>query len=142
MEIVHDFKVNATAEQLHSAIGTQEGIEGWWCKNCDIATEPGNVSEMRFDKQGTLVKMKFKVEKLNAGLISWTCVDNDNKIWVDTTIDFEISSKDGNSNLRFVHGNWDSSVQGSEGIEMIKQGWDNFMGSLKNYCETGTGQPW
>jgi len=142
MDIVQNFKVNATADKLYNAIGTQQGIEGWWCKDCNIATETGNVSEMRFDKQGTIVEMKFRVEELAPGRIAWTCIGNGNPIWLETTIDFDIKSNGEGSELNFTHGNWDPSLDGNEAFDMVKEGWGHFMGSLKTYCETGAGQPW
>jgi hypothetical protein len=39
--------------------------------------------------------------------------------------------------VSFEHGGWKGAPP-----EPVMQGWKHFLGSLKAYVETGTGQPW
>jgi hypothetical protein len=42
----------------------------------------------------------------------------------------------------FTHNGFDEKWEGSPPYVMTKEGWEHFMQSLKNYCESGKGQPW
>ena len=143
MNIVHQLEVKATAKDVYEALASQEGIKGWWSKDCDVSEEVGGHSQMRFNKEGKIVEMHFLVETLNPrGKVSWTCVKNPNPAWLHTQIHFELAEQEAHTALTFTHAGWDAKWKGEAPYEMTKEGWEHFMSSLKAYCETGEGQPW
>ncbi len=129
-----------SAAETFAAIATPVGQQGWWCKDSDIATRVGGESELRFNKDGNIVTMRFRVDELDKDhRVTWTCVANDHPMWIGSTLMWEITAGGERSSLEFTH-------DGLEGDgappEMITDTWTHFMSSLKSYVETGQGQPW
>lgn len=143
MDIVHEVEINAPAHAVYEALTTHSGISGWWAKDCDIAGAVGDVSRMRFDKEGTIVEMHFRIDGLDSDRsVSWTCVSNPNPAWLDTNLRFEIATQGAGVKLRFAHTNWDAQWEGQPPYQMTRDTWGHFMQSLQQYCESGAGQPW
>ncbi len=137
-----NFSINATPETIYSALATQAGINGWWSKDCDIAASTGGTSTMRFIKEDRPVTMVFRVEELSPNRVAWTCTNNDNPAWIDTTLVFDFKADGEGSAFTFRHGNFAEQWLNTPPYTMTAEGWQHFMNSLKAYCESGTGQPW
>lgn len=143
MSISHKLKINAKPSTIFNALKTEEGIKGWWCNRTKAEDSVGGVIEMEFDKEGTIVPMHMKVEQLNENQkVVWSCFHNGNPAWINTNLTFEINEVDGGSQLVFNHDNWEQKWIDSEPYKMTEGGWGHFINSLKEYCETGAGQPW
>lgn len=144
MDIVHDFRIKTTAQKLYEAITTENGIHGWWAKDADVGRNTGEISRMRFAKEAGAVEMHFRIDAMvPSKRVSWTCVKNPNPAWIDTMIDLEIDQVNPSEvNFRFNHSHWDPKWKGQLPYEQTKEGWNHFMISIKEYCETGVGQPW
>ncbi|MDN5202088.1 SRPBCC domain-containing protein [Fulvivirgaceae bacterium BMA10] len=143
MDIAHNFKIKTSTDKVYEALTTQKGIMGWWSKDCDITQKVGEESHMRFNKDGKIVEMQFRVDTLQPGeKVSWSCVGNPNPTWIGTELRFDMEQQGDEVNFSFTHGNFDDKWAGQPPFEMTKEGWDHFMNSLKNYCEKGEGQPW
>lgn len=141
MDIKHEFSINTTAEKLFEAFTTEAGLNGWWTKDCDIDTQVGGVSKTRFNDKG--VEMEFRTDELKSGEhMLWTCTNNPNPSWPGTKLYFGIASSDNGVTFRFNHYGWDAQWKGQLPYEQTKGGWEHFMKSLKDYLETGTGEPW
>jgi uncharacterized protein YndB with AHSA1/START domain len=135
----YDFSTSASPESLFAAAATPAGVQAWWCKDCDISTDVGGRHDLRFDKQGTLVKMSFDVTELAENRrVAWKCVSNDNPVWVGSTLVWEIEKTDAGARLRFVH---DEFADGGPPYEMTAAGWPRFIDSLKSHAEGGPGDP-
>ena len=143
MDITHNLNIKASPETVYNAVSTHQGINGWWSKNCQVSETVGGDSILKFDKQGTIVRMDFRTEQLipNEKVI-WTCIKNGNPMWIGTKIITEIKSTAHGSEVQFSHAGFDEAHAGKEGFEMTKSGWDHFVNSLVSYCENGEGQPW
>ena len=143
MDIVYSFEIDAAPLEVYHAVATQQGITGWWSKDCKVAEEIGGQSDLRFNKEGKIVEMHFRTDQLQPGRsVAWTCVENPNPAWIGTELRYEIAESDKGTRLSFSHVRWDSKWEGQEPYEMTKEGWEHFMKSLKTFCETGAGQPW
>lgn len=143
MEIAHQLHINASAEKIYQAVATQAGVTSWWSKNCTVGESEGEASHLSFDKQGTIVKMGFKTEKLVPHQkVVWVCTHNPNPAWVDTTINTFITPTNEGCDVHFSHADFDKKWKGQDPFEMTKQGWEHFIASLVAYCEKGEGQPW
>ena len=64
MDIAHNLEMNTSAETAYNAVSTNEGIKGWWCMDNDVSQKVGDQFTLRFNKQGTIVPMDFKVASL------------------------------------------------------------------------------
>lgn len=144
MDITHNLTVKASTETIYDAVATQNGINGWWSKECKVGEQEGEDSLLKFNKQGTIVEMGFRTSKLQKGKqVVWECTENGNPAWIGTKIITEISeSNNGESKVVFSHANFDEKWKGQEPFEMTKGGWDHFVNSLVSYCERGEGMPW
>ncbi len=138
MEMNFVIQVSADQETILRALTTTDGIEGWWSKQCEISDEVGGINTLHFIKEGQLIAMKFKVEVVEDHKVVWTCFENANPVWVDTTLTWDFE----NEEISFSHSGIDESWSGSPPFKATEEGWIHFMSSLKEYCETGKGQPW
>ena len=59
--------------------------------------------------------------------------------WKGTIIKWEIVADETGSNVTFTH---QGLVPALECYDICEAGWDYFLGSLKNYLETGKGNPY
>ncbi len=133
------FKTPATPKQAYDAVATAAGIQEWWCRDCDIATRVGGKHHMRFDKEGTRVNMQFKVDELVPNeRVSWTCTENDNPVWVGSTLTWEIQPAGDGAEVSFRH---DGFAAGGPPYEATLQGWVMFMKSLESVLAGGQGTP-
>ncbi len=143
MDITHKLKINAAAQLIYNAVATNEGINGWWSKDCKVGEVEGGNSLLKFDKQGTIVEMGFKTIALSPGKkVVWECTQNGNPAWLGTKICTDIVEKQDGCEVVFSHVGFDEKWQGQDPFEMTRQGWEHFVKSLVNYCERGEGQPW
>ncbi len=143
MEITFNLQINASADVIYNAVATEEGINGWWSKDCKVGESEGENSLLKFDKQGTIVEMGFRTVALQPnGKAIWECTENGNPAWIGTQVVTEIVQSEEGCNVVFSHAGFDEKWQGQDPFEMTKQGWEHFIGSLKSYCEKGEGQPW
>src|SRR3954453_4851713 len=124
--------------QVFEALTTQAGYRGWWSKDCQIAARPGEESQLKFDKQGNIVSMRFRLDETVPGkAVRWTCVGHDMESWVGTTLAWNLVSDGGATEVTLEHGGWKGAPP-----EPVRQGWRHFIGSLRSYVETGHGEPW
>ncbi len=138
-DIVQKINIGASPEKVYEAVASGDGVRNWWCTRSDVATTVGAEHSMKFNHEGQEMGMAFRTDALDfAGRVAWTCVANDNPMWIGSTIEWAISPSGDGSTLTLTH----AGIAGDgEAPESIAMGWQYFNGSLKSYCETGTGQP-
>jgi len=140
MDIKFNEKINASPATIWAAAGTEKGIQSWWCQNSKVAEELGGEIVLNFVKDGSPVVMEFKVDQLSPNeKVVWTCTNNGNPAWINTTLTFIVAE---NGDFSFIHGNFDEKLKGQPAFENTADGWKHFIASFKSYCETGEGQPW
>ncbi len=140
MDISMTLQMKASAHSIFRAISSQDGIRSWWCKVCDISEGTGNYCILNFIKEGNTVVMEFQVTELVQDTkLVWKCVNNGSPAWINTKLIYQIES---NGTLHFTHAGFDEKWKGLPPYEDTINGWKHFMESLKNYCETGSGEPW
>ena len=89
-------------------------------------------------KDGNPVNMRFRIEEAEPNQsVRWKCTAHDMQDWVGTTLNWSLKESNGNVLVPFDHAGWKDA-----GPAPVAQGWKHFLGSLKSYVETGTGQPW
>ncbi len=143
MDIVHNLKIKASANTVYDAVASENGITGWWSKDCKVGEETGANSVLNFDKNGTIVTMHFRTVELSPERkVVWECTENPNPSWIGTKVVTEIQSINEECHVFFSHTGFDDKWKGQDPFEMTKDGWKHFVESLVNYCETGKGQPW
>ena len=141
----HSFTVAATPAAVFAAVGTIEGLRAWWTRDCEGSTAVGGSIHFRF---GATYK-DMRVERAEPGReVRWLCtrahIDMDaftrKDEWVGTEMVFRISDDGaGRARLDFEH---IGLVPSFECFIVCQRGWQQFMGSLQQYLDTGTGQPY
>ena len=130
--------VRGSAHRVFEALTSQAGYLGWWSKDCQIAQKPGDESRLKFNKEGTIVSMRFRLdETAREKSVRWTCVGHDMESWVGTTLAWDLVPDADATEVSFEHAGWKGDAP-----EPVRQGWRHFLGSLRSYVETGQGQPW
>lgn len=136
----HPTQIDANPAAVRAALVTASGIQGWWAQDSDVSEAIGGRHELRFQKGENTVVMGFTVDTLDDDRISWTCTDNGNPVWVDTTLEWRLTPVGGGTRVDFAHRGL--TMVGSPPYQMTVDTWPAFCASLKAYVETGTGQPW
>ncbi len=136
--------IAAPAEHVYAAITTTNGYKGWWAKLCNIDCSIGGVSLVQFIKPDIAEEMVFKtIDAIPGKKLKWLCIANNVfETWVGTTLLFEIEENAPFVTLTFVHESTNGAWAQSPEYDDTKTGWDFFMQSLKEYCETGVGNAW
>jgi hypothetical protein len=146
--------VDKTPKEVFDAINN---VRGWWSEEVEgNTTSVKDVFDYHFEdihrckievtesipgeKVAWLVKENyFKPGIFNDGAESENAFAGHTAEWVDTKIIFEISEKDGKTQMRFTHL---GLVPDYECFEACSTGWTHYIGSsLRNLITTGKGQP-
>jgi uncharacterized protein YndB with AHSA1/START domain len=136
--IKDEVRIQAPASKVYEALTRQDGYRGWWNAVAEVGESVGSEARLRFVKDGQPVSMRFHVDELRTNqTVRWTCVENDAPNWIGTTLTWSIKEAGESVLLSLDHGGWKEDAP-----DMVAQGWKHFLGSIKSYLETGTGQPW
>jgi uncharacterized protein YndB with AHSA1/START domain len=136
--IKDEIRIETTASKAYEALTTQAGYRGWWNKVAEVPDDVGGTARLRFVKDGSPINMQFRIDACEPCTeVRWTCTAHDMPSWVDTTLTWRIAEAGGAVLVSLDHGGWKGAPP-----EPVAQGWRHFLGSLKSYLETGTGQPW
>ena len=139
MNIIKDkLIIRGKIDQVFGALTEQAGYNGWWSKDCQIGSKPGDESKLKFNKDGSIVSMRFRIDEIVPDRsVRWTCVGHDMDSWIGTELRWDLATDETGTEVTFEHGGWKGPAP-----EPVVQGWHHFLGSLRSYIETGRGQPW
>jgi hypothetical protein len=133
--------VDQTPEEAFNAINN---VRGWWSEEIEGTTNKLNdVFNYHFQD---IHRCKIKiVELVPAKKVVWLVMENhfkftkDTTEWTGTKIIFEISRKDGKTEVRFTHL---GLVPEYECFEVCQEGWTSYIrSSLSGLITTGIGAP-
>lgn len=134
-------RVNKTPQEVFNAINN---VRGWWSE--EIEGNTTNLNDEFAYRYQDVHQSKIKlVEVVPNKKVVWLVVENhfsfteDSAEWTGTKISFEISEKDGKTQLLFTH---IGLVPEYECYEACHQAWTNYINtSLRDLIMTGKGQP-
>jgi hypothetical protein len=135
------FSVDQTPNEVFNAVNN---VRGWWSERIDGGTNQLNdeFTYQRWDLHKCTMKL---TEVIPDKKVVWLCLDNyfsftqDQTEWVGTKIEFEISEKDGKTQLNFTHR---GLVPAYECYNICFDAWTSYIkGSLQDLITTGKGQP-
>ena len=136
----HQLHVHATPTAIHDALTTAAGLRGWWAKDSDIGAGSPAEHELRFVKGDRRVTMRFRVDHADASRVQWTCIANDNPIWIGSTLVWSTEPSDDGATLRFEHSGFADGPPPAHA--MTVEGRQHFVASLRDYLHDGVGRPW
>ena len=134
-DITHNLLIHSPITKVYNAIATEEGVRNWWTVQTDIVSKIGGNAEFRFGPK-YYIKMEI-TELVPDQKIAWICRQGDVQ-WVGTEFYYDLSEENGSTLLRFGHVNWEEQT---EFFGHCNFQWGRYLLSLKNYCETGHGEP-
>jgi len=135
------FSVDQTPNEVFNAVNN---VRGWWSERIDGGTHQLNdeFTYQRWDLHKCTMKL---IEVVPDKKVVWLVLDNhfsfteDKTEWIGTKIEFEISEKDGKTQLHFTHR---GLVPAYECYDICFDAWTSYIkGSLKDLITTGKGQP-
>ena len=133
-----DLTIKAAPAAVYAALTTTEGCSAWWAPATGSAADGG---ELRFtfgDPTAPLV-LRVAADGL-ATQVDWhvtACQLVPD--WVGTTVTFVlVPGEDGTTDLRFRHVGLTPRL---ECFDSCRAGWEQFLPSLRDYAESGTGSP-
>jgi uncharacterized protein YndB with AHSA1/START domain len=131
--------VDTTPEKSYEALTTLDGLSGWWTERTTGETELGGVIDFRFDREGDeLGFFDMKVAELKPGeRVMWEVVDGPPE-WVGTKVHWDLKQDGDYTVVLFKHEGWREPV---EFMHHCSTKWAVFLMSLKQFVETGKGEP-
>jgi hypothetical protein len=135
------FSVDQTPGEVFHAINN---VRGWWSEAIEGGTgKAGDEFTYRYQDAH---RCRIKVTELVPGeRVAWRVLDNyfdftqDKGEWKDTEIRFDISARDGKTEIRFTHL---GLVPAGECFDVCSNSWDFYLyTSLRALIRTGQGLP-
>ncbi|PZR23524.1 MAG: ATPase [Citrobacter freundii] len=136
------FTVDQSPKEVFAAVNN---VRGWWSEQIDGATDQLN-SEFRYHYKD-LHQCRIKITEMIPGKkVSWKVLENYFSFtkdktgqWKNTEIVFEITEKDGKTELKFTHV---GLTPDEECYNVCFDAWTGYINkSLKSLITTGTGNP-
>lgn len=135
------FLVDQSPERVFEAINN---VRGWWSEQIDGRTDKLNAEFNYHYKDVHRCKLKI-IEFIPDKKVVWLVLENkfdftkDKAEWTGTKINFDITQKNGKTQLTFTHV---GLVPAYECYQICSDAWTNYItGSLKSLIETGKGTP-
>ena len=133
--------VDQTPQQAYEAINN---VRGWWSENIEGSTDTLNEAYDYHYKDLHVCKIKV-IELAPGKRVVWQVLENhfsfvnDQNEWVGNKIIFEITQKDGKTEVHFTH---QGLVPAYECYSICFDAWTGFIQhSLRNLIATGKGEP-
>ena len=130
--------ISASPERVFQILTTPAEFAEWWAPATGSATENGEL-QVTFDGIEDPVVLRVK-QATGPSTVAWevqACTVFPE--WVGTTPAFTLSEAGtGGCDLRFRHEGVSPQL---ECYDMCREGWDQSLTSLRDYIETGTGNP-
>ena len=135
VDILHRVGIIASPEDVFTALTTIDGLAGWWTE--DTVGDPDGVIAFRFATAGG-DGFDMKVLETKPGeLVRWEVVGGPEE-WIGTEVSFTLSQTDEYTIVLFKQEGWREPV---EFMYHCSTKWATFLMSLKQYVETGKGEP-
>jgi uncharacterized protein YndB with AHSA1/START domain len=138
-DILHRVGIKASLDNVYNALGTPEGVAGWWTAATTGDNKAGGMITFRFTDNGReLGFFDMKILELHPNTrVVWQVINGPAE-WVGTKIRFELKQEDDFTIVLFSHEGWKEPV---EFMYHCSTKWAIFLMSLKSLGETGKGQP-
>jgi uncharacterized protein YndB with AHSA1/START domain len=140
MDIVHRVGIKAPAAKVYAALSTIDGLAGWWTKTTTGTSKVGDAIAFRFHQPNGDEIGGFDMDVLELvpeQTVRWRVSGGPDE-WVGTDIEFTLSRQDDYTIVMFGHRKWREEV---EFMAHCSTKWATFLLSLRDFIETGKGQP-
>ena len=130
-------RIRATPDALFDALTTVEGLSAWWSRATGSGETGGQLKFFMSAPEPCVMRVVAAVRPVS---VQWTVTACDFlPDWVGTRPTFTVTALDGaTTELHFRHRGLTAEL---DCIEMCTRGWDHYLPSLRDYVETGRGNP-
>jgi uncharacterized protein YndB with AHSA1/START domain len=129
--------ISASAQRVFGVLTTASEFGSWWAPATGSAAQGGEL-QITFD--GIEDPLVLRVEQATPTAVTWdvqACAFLPE--WVGTVLAFTLSTPGaGGCDVRFRHQGLRPHVSC---YEVCRDGWDQYLPSLRDYIQTGTGNP-
>ena len=141
----HGFATTFTVDQTPTeAFDAITNVRGWWSEEIDGRTDQAG-AEFTYHYED-VHRCRIRVTEVVPGRkVSWLVMENyfnftaDEAEWTGTTVSFDISAADGQTEVRFTH---QGLVPAYQCFEICANSWGFYVNdSLRSLITTGAGQP-
>jgi uncharacterized protein YndB with AHSA1/START domain len=135
--ILHRITIETTPDKFYLALTTQQGLSAWWTNTVTHGDAIGSTNTFLFGPEGDH-KVDMLINTLETDKkVVWQCTSGP---WINTgTFTFLISADERGTVLHFSHQGW---IESDDFFQHCNSKWGYFLAvSLKQYLETGLGQP-
>jgi uncharacterized protein YndB with AHSA1/START domain len=130
--------ISASPERVFQILTTPAEFAAWWAPATGSATEDGEL-QVTFDGIEDPLALRVKQAARPSAVIWEVQACTFLPDWVGTTPAFTLSEAGiGGCDLRFRHEGLSPQL---ECYDMCRAGWDQYLPSLRDYIETGAGNP-
>ena len=140
VNIIHRVGIKAPIQKVYEALATTNGISDWWTKDTSGSSEIGKNIEVTFHTPDGTAVGNMTIEVLDSQKdkkVHWKFANGPAE-WIGTEVIFDIHQQENYTIVLFQHRNWAEEVEFKAHCSMK---WAVFLLSLKQFIETGTGNP-
>jgi len=141
VDILHRVGATVAPTDVYAALTTTDGLAAWWTEDTKAEGDAGEVGGViRFRFAGAPEPAGFDMSLVDVQpdrRVLWEVVDGPEE-WIGTHVSFDLAEEDGFTIVMFAHSGWREAVPF---MNHCSTKWATFLMSLKEYVETGTGQP-
>ena len=135
-DILHEVVIEAAPEKVYKALTEQDGLKAWWTKESKAEPKVGSVNEFKF--MGGQHHFKMKVTDLESGRKVYWSAEQGAPDWPGTRVTWDLTPVENGTKVLFGHRDY-ASYEGS--FANVSYQWAWYLTSLKQYVETGKGNP-
>ncbi|MEO7965538.1 MAG: SRPBCC domain-containing protein [Gemmatimonadaceae bacterium] len=136
-EILHDFPINATPEEVFAAVSTPTGLDSWWTLRSTGAAAEGQCFQLDFGPDYVWRARVTECRPAEAFELEMVEAMPD---WTGSTVRFDLSEAvGGGTQLRFAHRGWDET---SEHFRISSFCWAMYLRIMRRKLEHGEEVPY
>ncbi len=134
-QIRHRVGIKAAVREVYEAVHHPEKLTGWWSTSASGTPQQGEKLLLEFPGYPSHV---WELNELHdCQIVHLRCQQGPGP-WVDSELRFELHETESQVFVTLIHSNVDPD---SDAYLYFNTKWPTFLLSLKNFLETGVGQP-
>ena len=135
VDILHRIGTTTSPDHVYDALTTIDGLAGWWTTDTTGDAAPGGTISFRFGPPGGF-DMKV-LDQRPQERVEWEVTGGPEE-WIGTHVIFDLKQEDDHTVVLFRHEGWREPV---EFMSHCSTRWGTYLMSLKQFVETGAGDP-
>lgn len=135
-DILQDFPINATPDQVFDAVSSPHGLDRWWTKTCVGQVTLGATYELGF---GPAYQWRAAVTRCDRPAVFELTLRRADADWTGTRVGFELAQAPSGTHVRFYHRGWPGE---NDHYRTSCHCWALYLRLLRRYLERGETVPY